>query len=158
KRKDARDSSDGELLRDTMLQPGTEMQFRCRNTGPEHLWVSILFLDGNHGIDILVSTQIPAGDKLEPINFVINDRSFGPEGLVVLAVPVSAQRLEPSYRFLRQEPLGVLDGKRNLKEAPDTPWGTLLTTAATGAGDRRGMVLRVPSTPAVQVRSWVTVR
>ena len=49
--KDENDRSGGELLRNPVLRDGQEMEFRLKNEGVEDLWVSLLYLDANLGIE-----------------------------------------------------------------------------------------------------------
>jgi hypothetical protein len=85
----------------------------------------------------------------------VKGNSTGTEGMIVLAVPISVQKVEPDFHFLEQQPLCVPEPvQRGVSDAPDTPFGKLMAAAAFNARSR-DMQRRVPTTPAILSYSWL---
>jgi hypothetical protein len=144
-------------LRDTVVVPGQRIEIRLRNEGNEDLFVTLLYLDANFGIQTVFSDAIGKKEKATEKG-TITKNAVGTEGLVVFAVPLSASgKMKPSFGFLEQEPLGRVETKKNGPgEAPKTPFGQLLAAAAFGGSTARGFERDVPTNPAILARSWVT--
>ena len=157
--KDENDRSGGELLRTSILRDGQEMEFRLKNDGTEDLWVTVLYLSANLGIEHYWSGSLRQGSALKPFRttMTVKDNSTGVEGMIVFALPLSVQKVEPDFHFLKQQPLRVPDViKRGLADAPDTPFGMLMAAAAFNGGTRE-MEKRVPTTPAILSQSWLLI-
>ncbi len=159
KLKDAKDQSGGKLLSDSFVEPGQILEFRFENNSDDDLWVAAIFLDANFEIKLYFTSSLRAGRKRSPIRVRITDDSSGIEGMVVFAVPTSLCG-EPSYGFLEQEPLGVVDpthrsASRLVRGA--TPFEQLMRNATAEKGTRGGRLIQTPANPAVYSRSWVTV-
>ena len=155
--KDENDRSGGELLRNPVLRDGQEMEFRLKNEGVEDLWVSLLYLDANLGIEQYWAGALRQGTALRPFRttMTVKNNSTGLEGMVVMALPLSVQKEEPDFRFLEQQPLHLPETvKRSVNQAPSTPFGKLMAAAAFN-GRAREMERRVPSTPAILSQSWL---
>ncbi len=159
KLKNQNDRSGGELLRDGLLNDGQEMEFRFRNEGVQDLWVAVLYLDSNLGIEVYWSGAIARGKALKPIRtqMSVDGDSFGVEGMAVFAVPIAVQKVEPDYRFLEQQPLRVAEARqRSANQAAKTPFGKLMAAGAFNVGTR-GMRKHVETTPAILLQPWVLV-
>jgi hypothetical protein len=148
-----KDAPDGPLLNGGPVAPGQRIEIRLRNEGTQDLWVTLLFLDPNLGIQVL-STSIKAGRSLAPRGTIKGD-SPGPEGVIVLAVSMEVQKMEPKLDFLAQEPLGREDKTRGGSE-PTTEFGRLLKSAKVGKGTR-SFEPDVSTNPLVHSWSWVTM-
>jgi hypothetical protein len=141
-------------LRETFVDPGQHIEIRLTNDGGEDLWVTMLYLDANFGIQKLEVSGAIQKRTGRAMKATINEKSIGTEGLVVFAVPLSVSKSEPNFDFLKQEPLMKADGAK-AKEVPKTPFGQLLAAAAFGNG-ARGLEPDAPTNPAVLSMSWVT--
>ena len=154
---DEDDRTGGKLLRDPVLRDGQNMEFRLKNEGVEDLWVTLLYLDANLGIEQYWTGSLRQGAALKPFRTAMNvkDNSTGVEGMIVMALPLSVQRVEPDFRFLEQQPLRVPEARgRGADPSPATPFGRLMAAAALDGGTRE-MERRVPSTPAILSQSWI---
>lgn len=155
--KNDKDSSGGEVLRDSKLQPGQYLEVRIKNESIENQWVTLLFLGGDFSITVLTSGGLQEGEKFRPFRCEIDDTSVGIEGFVVLAVPMSKQKAQPDYGFLKQLPIGETQaGTRAGFKVPQTPFGKLLAATVLGKGTR-GAEPEAPDNPEIHTWSWVTV-
>ena len=130
---------------------------RLKNDGAEDLWVTMLYLDANLGIDLLNAGSIRQGTAWAPRRAVMSaeNHSTGLEGIVIFASPLRRQKLEPDYHFLEQKPLLIPDERlKDVRVVPDTPFAKLMNSAAFGGGTR-GMEPQAASTPAIISRSWI---
>jgi hypothetical protein len=142
-------------LRETAVDPGQRIEIRLKNEGNDDLFVTLLYLDANFGIQTVFSDSI---EKKQPVSVkgTITKDGAGTEGLVVFAVPLSAAgKNKPSFEFLEQEPLGLVDEKKK-GTPPPTPFGQLMAAAAFGDTTPRGFQKDVATNPAILARSWVT--
>ena len=160
--KDENDHSGGQLLQSPVLRDGQEMEFRLKNEGVEDLWVTLLYLDANLGIEQYWSGSLRQGTALRPFRttMTVKGNSTGLEGMVVMALPLSVQKVEPDFRFLEQQPLLVPETvKRGVNQSPSTPFGKLMAAAAFNGGTREmGMESRVSSTLAILSQAWILLR
>ncbi len=140
-----------------VLRPGTRIELRLANRGHWDQWVTLLNLDGNYGIQQLISVSIPAQKDLQPLQGDITDASFGPQGFVLMSVGVREHRHRPNYDFLVQESLGGATRGRT-RQVPQNPFERLMQSIA-GASDEsvRSFAPRAPTTPRVQAWTWVTI-
>jgi hypothetical protein len=155
--KDQNDRTGGKLLDQPVLHDGQNVEIRLKNDGVEDLWVTVLYLDANLGIEVFWAASIRQGTALVPFREVmrVDNHSTGREGLVIFALPQKVQKLEPDYHFLEQQPLRIPEvAHRGLKDAPDTPFAKLMSAAAFGGGTR-GMERKVSTTPAIISQSWI---
>jgi hypothetical protein len=155
--KDRNDRGGGKLLDKPVLYDGQPVEIRLKNDGIEDLWVTVLYLDDNLGIEVFWAGSIRQGTALAPFPEVmkVENHSTGREGLVIFALPQRVQKLEPDYRFLGQLPLQTPEvANRDLKGAGDTPFAKLMSSAAFGGGTR-GMERKVSTTPAIISQSWI---
>ena len=99
------------------------------NAGHEDLWVTLLYLDPNFGIQEIPVGFLAAGDAMRPLRTDVTAESFGNEGLVALAVPMRDRRDRPDFRFLLQEPLGrpgrPSERSRGARSGPPAPLRTI---------------------------------
>jgi hypothetical protein len=154
---------DGTLDPAATVKPGQRIELRLKNEGYDDLWVTVLFLDANFGIDVFFSDGVKAQAALKPMRGTISKNSYGKEGFVVLAVPMKVQKNRPDFAFLEQSPLereevksrGIR--KRSAGEVAATPFERLMPAAAFGAPGTRSIERDVPTNPATLVRSWVTL-
>ncbi len=134
----------GELLRDSVLRSGDFISCRIQNESSEGYWVSLVFVQADFSILVLRSKAVEPGKpySVPGIKIVADGNnkalaSIGPEGVLVLAVPMSASKEPPDFECLAQEPLGrapqISKGSLGL---PDTPFGKLLRYAVTAHGSR----------------------
>ena len=145
----------GDLPDGSLVHSGQRMELRLANNTTDDLWVSLLLLDADFGIDV-VPLALKRGDA-RSIKATIDGTTFGREGVIVLAFPQTTNRNEPSFRFLKQDPLKEV-GEGLVKRrggGPQTPFGELMETAALGKGTR-GLVLDAPTNPLVRSWSWTT--
>jgi hypothetical protein len=153
---------DGKLEPGAPVLPGQRIEVRVKNSGRNDLWVTVLFLDANYGIDLLYSDALQSGRPLRPIRGTISKTSAGKEGFVVLAVPLTVQKMRPDFTFLAQAALGreeVITRDVRLKkvqQTPQTPFERLMAAAALG-GRTRDFQPDVPTNPAVLSWSWTTL-
>lgn len=150
------DRSGGEPLRTPVLRDKQVVEFRLRNEGYDDLWVTMLYLDADVGIETEFEGSLGRGKSLAPVRFRMSTKggSIGPEGMVVFAVPIKNQKEQPSYAFLEQEPLKVIPkGGVARGNAPNTPFGRLLEAAAFNA-PTRGRDRLETTTPAVLTYTW----
>lgn len=153
-----RDENDrqGQLLHAGVVRDGQEMLFRARNGGAEPLWLTAFYLDAKLGIQIVYDGGINAGQALTLGQGTATAVGgwFGPEGVVVFAVPQRAVVGKPNYALLEQEPIAAPAAiKRGPYQKPAHPFERLLNQASFGQGSR-GFTVRVPSTPAILSQAW----
>jgi hypothetical protein len=154
------DITDKPLLGGSPLRPGQRLALYLDNTGNEHLWVSLLFLDGNFGIKVH-SFPVASGSSVGPIKGTVSEESTGLEGFVVLATAQSVSREQPNFDFLQQK--GLAAGDTAWKEkiltaerSARTPFGVLLAAAAIGTGQRSYEEDAVTN-PVILSCSWFTL-
>ncbi|MEO2032974.1 MAG: hypothetical protein ABGZ35_12885, partial [Planctomycetaceae bacterium] len=141
----------------TCFVPGDDLRVRIVNDGTQDLWVTLLYLDANFGIAVWFSEALKAGNSFTD-GGTVDGSSSGPEGFIVLAVPVRSQKSQPAYEFLEQEGLGVIT--RDVRRLPTralNPFEQLMSAAAFGKGRHRGLRRKVSSTPQILSWSWVTL-
>jgi hypothetical protein len=153
----------GPLQPGVSLQPGQNLTFRLKNESYSDLWITVLAMDANFGIDIVYSDAIKAQRSLRPLRFTVEGSSYGKEGIIVLAVPQKKHPNQPDYSFLKQSPLrGVeerspQDRAALAKKVAKTPFERLMAAAAFEGPGTRSMSVTEPDNPAAVVWSWVTV-
>ena len=150
-----KDQPGGDLPDGSLVHSGQRMELRLANNTTDDLWVSLLLLDADFGIDVIPMVLKRA--DMRSIKATIDAHTFGREGVIVLAFPQATNRNEPSFRFLKQNPLREV-GEGLVKRrggGPQTPFGELMETAALGKGTR-GLVLDAPTNPLVRSWSWTT--
>lgn len=155
RRKDQSDRT-GEPITDGILRDKDFVVFRCRNTGPEPLWVTAFYLEANLGIEIVSGTSAGAGETitLRRGQMSINGDSIGQEGLVVFAIPMSVQKTPPDFAMLVQEPLNVAErSKGGDRGGPKSQFEGLLHKAAFNRGTR-SFEAESSSTPAILTQAW----
>jgi hypothetical protein len=163
KLKNADDRSAGELLRDGVMRSGQDVVLRLRNDGIRDLWVTVLYLNANLGVEKIWSGSIKSGKAMRPIPATMEAKEGGTglEGIIVFAIPTIVSREEPRFDFLEQDSLQPTEARKGLGD-PDgaaklqSPFGKLLSAAAFNRGTR-DIVPRVSSTPAILSQSWVMV-
>ncbi|WP_442510606.1 caspase family protein [Novipirellula sp. SH528] len=140
----------------TQLNPGDHLQVRVENHGIDDMWVTLLYLDADHGIQVWLSEALQAGAHFSD-GGTVDSSSLGPEGFIVLAIPVRSEKSKPSYEFLEQDGLSVQSrAVRSATDRPLNPFERLMSAAAYGKGQHRGLRRKVDSTPQVLSWSWVT--
>ncbi|WP_153556717.1 caspase family protein [Roseimaritima sediminicola] len=149
---------DGTESAPTKLVPGDDIEVRLDNRSREDMWVTLLYLSADHGIDVWLSEALAAGSTFSDQGRV-DDSSLGTEGFVVLAVPVRTHRSQPNYDFLRQT--GLRSHTRSVaKSAPSTPRDPVeqfMSAAAFGKPQMRALRRTTQATPQVLSWSWITV-
>ena len=151
------DRGDGEPFRQAQVHPGQYLSLQVDNLdGDEDVWVTVLLLDGQMGIDVLDAGSLQAGSRLRPIVFEITESSAGMEGVVVVALPVSKQAEPLRLAYLRQSPLGTGWGARAAVPKPRTPFERLMAAVATGKAIR-GREIGAPTDPVLFAWSWITL-
>jgi hypothetical protein len=153
------DAPGGELLDGSTVRSGQRAELQITNTGSEDYWVTIVLLDADFGIQV-ISRSLGRRESLKD-KATIESRTFGREGVILLALPMRVSKNEPQYGFLEQEPLQKAslsrgDRTRGLAEAPQTPFGQIMKTAVRGKGTR-AWSRDVPSNPQVLSWSWTTI-
>jgi hypothetical protein len=152
---------DGPLEPGAVVMPGQRLALRVKNDSFDDIWVTVLYLDANFGIDIWFSDAIKGMKALKPINFTVTADSHGKEGFVVLAVPVGVHKNRPDFSFLKQSPLNKeqVDRGVNSRDAgvkAKTPFERLMAAGAFGGPGTRAE-RDVPDNPTTLLRSWVTL-
>ncbi len=155
---------EGILEPGSCVRPGQRIELRVRNGSSENLWVNVLFLDANAGIQLAFSDSIQSLSALKkPIGGTISKTSYGKEGFVVLAVPVTLHRERPDFSFLEQSPLGKVEviergaRLRSVSGSAQTPFGQLMSAVAFGTGKTRGFDPDMPTNPVIVSWSWTTL-
>jgi hypothetical protein len=159
------DRSRGTRLQATSLEPGDCVALRLVNTGYQPLWYTVLFLDANFGIWHVNSGSINRGDTSGKPTELLVERmqvegdSSGPEGYLVLSIPIRQQRQQPHFQFLAQSPLGeeAEPGTRATPSPPRTPFEHVLVNLRATGGGTRGGAAESPDNPCISSWSWVTV-
>jgi hypothetical protein len=157
---------DGPLPPGAAVFPGQVLRTALSNEGLDDLWVSVIRIDGNFKITVRTYPMRSGGPTIKETGDVGGD-AFGRECILVLGVPQRVSRDRPDLEFLAQDGLKELrESKRGLDrgartrdaaKALPTPFGQLLTLAATGKGGTRSYNPRVPTNPVVLMYSWETV-
>ena len=154
------DSRESPLLSNSGFSAGQRLELRVKNCGTDRLWVSLVFLNSNHGINVEQTQQLNRGGEqdssLQPIRFQLNGKTPGRQGWLVIASSAEANREQPDYSFLAQSPLG-----KSTKQLPPlnrsmpTDFENLMYTVAGRDGKTRGQTLSVTvSHPVLVIRSW----
>lgn len=154
---DVRDEHGNEPI-PSQLTAGQRIKVRLKNEGFDDLHVTLLFLDGNFGIEIIYTGALEGGEQLSKTGSITGD-SVGAEGFIALAVPVEELQGPADYGFLKQTPLGHASrGSRGRMRGPppESPFGQLMHAATFGT-DTRGFATNTSDTPQVVSRSWVTL-
>jgi hypothetical protein len=150
------DAPAGSLVSGEPLRPGQRLAYRLVNNSYQHLWVTVLLLDGSLGIKV-ESLPLRSKATFGPVKGTITGDGSGREGLVVLAVSQDVSREQPDYSFLRQHGFGGrAPADRDAARAPETPFGRLLAGAAGGRG-YHSYEPAAPSNPVILSRSWFTL-
>jgi hypothetical protein len=157
-----KNTPDGPLESGAVVKPGQRLEIRVKNEQFDDLWVTVLFMDANFGIDVWFSDAVRGQKALAPLRFTVTAGSHGKEGIVVLAVPVKTHKNRPDFSFLEQPPLAKEQSTRGTRardagDAAKTPFERLMAYGAFGAGDTRSGERDVPDNPTTVLRSWVTV-
>ncbi len=139
---------------------GIPIRLALTNLGPQDLWVSVLFLDGDMGIQHVRSMPMKADKDLTvPLTGQIDSSTQGREGFVVLAVPQEVSPFQPNFKFLEQPGLSR-DKARGPQEkavpAANTPFMNLMRAATIGKGTR-AFRQDAPSNPTIYSWSWITL-
>jgi hypothetical protein len=157
--KDKQDQTGGEVVRVPVLREGQEMEFRLINKGADEVWVTVLYLDANLGIEMFVepvALEARRG-KISPIRTTmrtLGGTSTGVEGMVVFAILTRQHREVPDFKFLDQTPLHKPEKPKSAPRNLDTPFKRLLASG-TLSNPTRAMERAAPTTPAILLRSWV---
>jgi Caspase domain len=161
----AADSQQGVLLRDATLYAGDLIGCRIRNRMSSGLWVTMIFAQADFSIDVVKAFSVGPQSDYPIQSFPITTTgpsqdlpSVGPEGLIVLAVPMENSPVAPDFQCLVQEPLGRAPAaNKGSLHYPNTPFGKLLEYGTRARGLRRGQHAQDdPSNPIVAARTWVT--
>ncbi len=126
---------------------GEQLEFSFTNDSIEDLWLSVLYLGSDYGIEELFSQSIPMDGKIGPIVAPVKKGSSGTEGMIVLAMPLSLNRHRPDYAYLIQQPLGTTLTRGSLGR--ENPIAKLAGIATRGAFDAK---------PTIVSQSWTIVR
>lgn len=156
---------EGKLEPGSLLRPGQRIEARLSNQSNEDLWITVIFLDANGGIKLAAPTETIQARKAftRPIRGTISGSSYGKEGFVVLAVPVTVHKNRPDFSFLEQSPLAKEEVRsrgerhRSGEDLAQTPFEHLLTAAAFGTGKTRSFEPDVVTNPVIVSLSWMTV-
>lgn len=145
-----------EPLRDSALVPGTTIAVQAHNKGGENLWLTLIGLQADFSISVeKFAKRVPAWESTPTVRFTIGDAAFGPEGLVLLAVPMSIERDEPDFGCLEQGPLGS-NSRGAAATPPRNDFDRFVRGLATAKGTR-SFAPNDQATPVVLSWSWVTV-
>ena len=151
-----RDPSGGKPLQSTQLHPGQILQIRMKNNALEDYWITLLYMDAHFGIDIWAQGALAKQAERKPLTFGLSDTSFGPEGIIVIALPRKQYDQPPDFDFLKQQPLGVQTIERATAPPAKTPFERILRTATFGQGTRSWQ-MESPTNPQILSWSWTTV-
>lgn len=148
----------GKLLKRTVVPAGQWLEVRVRNEDVEDYWVTLLYIGADGNIDTWYSEVMKRGETEFPeLRSQLNDECLGPEGFLVLAVPVRTNKHEPVFKILEQKALGIAD-EGGFRAPPAGPFGQLLSAAAGGTVTRNVPAdLEDDSNPLIRTWSWTTV-
>lgn len=155
------DLSAGTALEDSRLQVGDCVLTRISNTGYDRYWYTVLFLNGDFGVELVGQGSIerrptvgnPPVRELERIQ--LSSESSGVEGYLVIAVSQRESRLQPDYSFLTQTSLSEPDQQQPIQRSSlTTPFDQLLLMSREGGSRMRSSVS--PGNPQISAWSWVT--
>lgn len=138
--------------------PGQLVELEIDNRdGLEDLWIAVVHLSADMSIEVLHTESVGKFGKLEPLVVEITDDSYGSEGLVVFALSMKQQKLQPQFAFLTQTGLGASDsGTKGASPVPTTLFDELLGRRRTSDG-AKGSTPDVASEPAAYTYSWMTL-
>jgi len=139
-----------------MLHLGEKISIKLCNEGIDDWWITLLHLDPHFGIDVWINDSIQGKRAYKDISATLSGKSLGPEGIVLLATPMAAQKQRPDYKSLEQTPLGDQGSFRSMKASSATPLGKLMAGASLGKRTR-GPELDLPDQPQVIMCSWLTL-
>jgi hypothetical protein len=119
-----KNDQEGDLLRDGVLRDGQWVGYDLKHDGNDPLWVTVLYLDANLGIE----QALPARGfepQEKPYRFLKGEMStkggsVGLEGRVVFATPQAVQKEKPNFSFLEQQPLAGRERGESKVKPPDT--------------------------------------
>jgi hypothetical protein len=141
------------------LVSGEMVELRFTNVGSEDVWMTLLYLDANFGVQQWASETVRAGQRLEPIVLQVDDDSLGAEGVIALAMPLTATGVVADYAFLTQSPLGI--DTRQVRGTPGaraTTFERLLYSLGQPQLVRhRSLRHDDPTTPQVVSWTWVSL-
>lgn len=147
-----------------VMRAGDILAFEFTNKGKEAVDVSLLFVDSSFGITAIfpqpgteTDNRLPPGKSLRTPKARINNKSFGTEHVVLIAVRSKAER-PIDFSCLEQPSLESARAKtRGQEDQPlDNPLGKLFQTGLYGAGTDRGMDRVEYRNYSTQVLSWTT--
>jgi len=148
------------LTSGSALQPGNRVELRLTNQGIDNLWVTVLCMDSNLRVSVLVSTSMKRDESLQPLRGTITEDGRGRESFVVFALSHRAYREQPNFAFLEQEALGVAETRRRSgSQAPATPFGRFIADTTFGSPGKR-TYRSAPgdlTNPEIAAFSWITL-
>lgn len=159
---EGKDTPAGEFVNGQPVVGGQRVRFKLVNGGSSNLWITLLFMNGDFGINTR-ALNLKAGAETKWFAGTINARTSGKEGIVVLAVSMDVSREAPDFSFLEQAglkaktyvPLGEKLRDALERKLP-TPFQQLLQAAALGQGQRAFEEDPVTA-PTILTWSWVTL-
>lgn len=150
------------MVRGGTIANNTVLDFRLRNEGKQNLWVVAIYLDAELEITVYDVVAVAADTPRDkPIyltrgRIVKKDGEFGTEGMVLFALPQTANPKKPDFKFLEQSPLKEgKKGGQELKRGGRTPFEDLLGMSVEAG--TRALHPVVNTTPGVVLSSWVVV-
>jgi hypothetical protein len=148
----------GGLPAERAFHPGQILGFVFSNRSSRDMWLTLLYLDANYGVQLWAADSIPAGGAWQPIFVEVDDDSLGAEGIVALATAVSqSDRL--GYEFLEQSPVGLNHGSRApaARTPPATGLQQLLTSLPASREMRdRALDTHAPQAPEILSWTWIS--
>jgi len=141
------------------LRAGQRFEVRLANDTNQDMWVTVMYLDANLGIQIWASESVERRRALEPLLIEVDETSLGSEGIVVLAAPMKQVQDRPDFAFLAQEPLGAPGRDLVLtRTVAGTPFGQLLAALKAGSSVRtRSHAVHAPTDPYILTWTWRSV-
>lgn len=147
------------------LKEGDIIAFRVNNlAGSPKIYVTLLFIDSQYGIDALypglgeVAEAVNPGNSLVTQQLTVNADTVGAEHLVVIAVKASGPPVDftglAQPRLERSRAVALTRGANDVMQ---TPAGKLLENALYGEGEVRGLNTRDIQDFAVNLLDWETV-
>jgi hypothetical protein len=139
---------------------GQILKFQITNNGSEPLWYAALYCDADFRIEVWGSGQVLPGKSPSLSKARVDATSFGPEGMIVFALPVSVTKEQPNFEFLQQQSLGKAEDALQPRVVggvlQTTSFGKLLAAAAFNSGTR-SFPRASPTTPAVRSVNWTVL-